>query len=93
MASIVPPITPALIEPVPVAEEFVSGPAFLHTDGAVTLMVFYVDQILSPDSGMAQERRISHRLWMPMRQLIRLRGMIDAQSEPVWNPKLVGANH
>ena len=79
MASIMPAAMPPLIEPIPITEEFVSGPAFLRTVGPVTFIVFYIDQIHPPESGMTTERRISHRLVMPAAAMHRLRNMIDAQ--------------
>lgn len=93
MASVLPPMAAPLIEPIPIAEEFVSGPAFLRTIGGEAYLVFYVDQIHPPDSGMAQERRISHRLWMPAKQLVVLRAMIDAQEAPAWYARLLEPHH
>lgn len=70
------PTAAALVEPVPIDEEFVSGPAYVECTGGVTYLVFYIDQIQPPELECRRERRICKRLIIPDKGAARLVRMV-----------------
>lgn len=53
------------VEPVPIAEEFVSGCAFAEVIDGMLHVGFYSDHIQPPELGLGRERQICKRLVMP----------------------------